>query len=155
MSVKSAWSVFHAELKARILPPLLENKKGRKTNTHTHTHTNTHTQSLQSDDSSVLSIHCLTWLVRKTCFYATQINLSISRFNSFFLNYTLHENVQIRSFFWSVFYRIQSKCGKIRTRKNSVFGHFSRSIYPLLVLFHKQCFPQRLFMNISRSISVI
>ena len=24
--------------------------------------------------------------------------------------------------------RIQSKCGKIRTRKNSVFGHFSRSV---------------------------
>ena len=23
--------------------------------------------------------------------------------------------------------RIQSECGKIRTRKNSVFGHFSRS----------------------------
>ena len=25
--------------------------------------------------------------------------------------------------------RIQSKCGKIRTRNNSVFGHFSRSAY--------------------------
>ena len=24
--------------------------------------------------------------------------------------------------------RIQSECGKIRTRKNSVFGHFSRSV---------------------------
>ena len=45
--------------------------------------------------------------------------------------------VQIRSFFWSVFsrilneyyvsFRIQSECGKIRTRKSSVFGHFSRS----------------------------
>ena len=45
--------------------------------------------------------------------------------------------VQIGSFFWSVFSRIrteygeidriQSKCGKIRTRKNSVLGHFSRS----------------------------
>ena len=45
--------------------------------------------------------------------------------------------VQIRSYFWSVFSRIrteygeirsiQSECGKIRTRKNSVFGHFSRS----------------------------
>ena len=28
--------------------------------------------------------------------------------------------------------RIQSKCGKIRTRKNSVFGHFSRSVSYLL-----------------------
>ena len=35
--------------------------------------------------------------------------------------------VQIRSFFWSVFSRIRSEYGKIRTRKNSVFGHFSRS----------------------------
>ena len=52
--------------------------------------------------------------------------------------------VQIRSFFWSVFsriraecgeilrifplsLRIQSQCGKIRTIKNSLFGHFSRS----------------------------
>ena len=48
-------------------------------------------------------------------------------------------SVQIRSFFWSVFSRIQSgyfvslhiqsKYGKIRTRKNSVFGHFSRSLH--------------------------
>ena len=29
--------------------------------------------------------------------------------------------VQVRSFFWSVF---SPKCGEIRTRKNSVFGHF-------------------------------
>ena len=47
--------------------------------------------------------------------------------------------VQIRSFSWSVFsrirtgygeisLRIQSECGKIRTRKNSVFGHFSHSV---------------------------
>ena len=49
------------------------------------------------------------------------------------------ESCQIRSFFWSVFshirteygeiLRIQSKCGKIRTIKNSVFGHFSRSTF--------------------------
>ena len=47
------------------------------------------------------------------------------------------KSVQIRSFSWSVFsrmwteygeiLRIQPECGKIRTRKNSVFGHFSRS----------------------------
>ena len=49
------------------------------------------------------------------------------------------KSVQIRSYFWSVFsrirneygyfvsLRIQSECGKIRTRNNSVFGHFSRS----------------------------
>ena len=43
------------------------------------------------------------------------------------------KSVQIRSFFWSVFscrvsLRIQSEYGKIRTRKNSVFEHFSRSV---------------------------
>ena len=60
------------------------------------------------------------------------------------------KSVQIRSFFWSVFSRIrteygemfcispysvrmrslhiQSECGKIRTRKNSVFGHISHSV---------------------------
>ena len=37
------------------------------------------------------------------------------------------KSVQIRSFFWSVFNSIRAECGKIRTRKNSVFGHFSRS----------------------------
>ena len=36
-------------------------------------------------------------------------------------------SVQIRSFVWPIFSCIQSKCRKIRTRKNSVFGHFSRS----------------------------
>ena len=49
--------------------------------------------------------------------------------------------VQMWSFFWSVFshirpeyevsLRIQSECGKMltrKTRKNSVFGHFSRSV---------------------------
>ena len=50
------------------------------------------------------------------------------------------KSVQILSFFWSVFscirteygdlplnLRIQYKYRKIRTRKNSIFGHFSRS----------------------------
>ena len=38
------------------------------------------------------------------------------------------KTVQIRSFFWSVFPRIQSKYGKIQTRNNSVFGLFSCSL---------------------------
>ena len=54
---------------------------------------------------------------------------------------------QIRSFFWSVFSRIRteygetvslrihSECGKTRTRKNAVFGHFSRSKYFIIVGF--------------------
>ena len=46
---------------------------------------------------------------------------------------------QLRSFFWSAFsriqteysvpLRIQSESGKIRTRKNFVFEHFSRSVF--------------------------
>ena len=39
------------------------------------------------------------------------------------------ESVQIRSFFWSVFSHIRTEYGEIlRTRKNSVSGHFSRSV---------------------------
>ena len=37
------------------------------------------------------------------------------------------KNVQIRSFFWSAFSYIRIEDRKIRTRKNSVFGLFSRS----------------------------
>ena len=42
----------------------------------------------------------------------------------------LKSDHQIRSFFWSVFSRIRTEYGEIwsiRTRKNSLFGHFSRS----------------------------
>ena len=38
------------------------------------------------------------------------------------------KSVQIQSYFWSVFSCIQSEYRKIRTRNNSVFGHFSHSI---------------------------
>ena len=34
------------------------------------------------------------------------------------------KGVQIRRFFWSVFFCICTEYGGIRTRKNSVFGHF-------------------------------
>ena len=37
------------------------------------------------------------------------------------------KNVQIWSFFWSVFFCIQSEYSKIRTRKCSAFGYFSGS----------------------------
>ena len=40
------------------------------------------------------------------------------------------KSFQQRSFFWSVFSRIRTEYGEIwsiRTRKNSLFGHFSRS----------------------------
>ena len=38
------------------------------------------------------------------------------------------KSVQIRSFIWSIFPRIRTKYGKIRTRENSVFEHFSHSV---------------------------
>ena len=38
------------------------------------------------------------------------------------------KSVQIQSFFWSVFPCIRTEYRKIRTRKSSVFGHFSRSV---------------------------
>ena len=38
------------------------------------------------------------------------------------------KSVQIRSFFWSVFSCIRTEYRKIRIRKNSLFGHFSRSV---------------------------
>ena len=51
---------------------------------------------------------------------------------------SLHEKCPDTEFFlvrisphsdwYFVFLRIQSKCGKIRTRKNSAFGHFSRCL---------------------------
>ena len=37
------------------------------------------------------------------------------------------KSVQIRSYLWSVIFRIWTEYGKIWTRKNSVFGHFLRS----------------------------
>ena len=37
------------------------------------------------------------------------------------------KSVQIRGYFWSVFYCIRTEYRKIRTRNNSVFGHISRS----------------------------
>ena len=36
---------------------------------------------------------------------------------------------------YEVSVRIQSECGKIRTRNSSVFGHFSRSALPVLILY--------------------
>ena len=39
------------------------------------------------------------------------------------------KSVKIRSFFWSVLSYIQSEYGKVRTRKNSVCGNFSRGAF--------------------------
>ena len=45
--------------------------------------------------------------------------------------------VQIRSFFWSVFSRIQCDYGKTWTRKNSIFGHFLHSAVNHFVFVNK------------------
>ena len=48
--------------------------------------------------------------------------------NCFIEDWHCVKSIQMQSFFWSVFSRIQSKYEKMRMRKNSVFGHFSRSV---------------------------
>ena len=66
----------------------------------------------------------------------------------FYRSYMVHcvKSVQIRSFFWSLFScihteygnlrSIQSEYRELRTRKNSVFGHFSRSGTRYLICKH-------------------
>ena len=39
------------------------------------------------------------------------------------------KSIQIRSFFWAVFSCIQTEYRKIRTRKISILGHFSRGVF--------------------------
>ena len=43
------------------------------------------------------------------------------------------KSVQIWSFFWSVFSLIWTECRKIRTRKKSIFGHFSQISDSLII----------------------
>ena len=51
------------------------------------------------------------------------------------------KSVQVPNFFWSVFSRIQSKYREIRTRKNSVFEHFSRSDSEVKKKTIRYCYP--------------
>ena len=80
-----------------------------------------------------------TWLYEKHI-SKSHIQLTFAWLNSFCI-YPCLKIIQIRSFFWSLFSRIQTEygeilrisgiqfeCGKIQIRKNSVFGHFSRSV---------------------------
>ena len=85
-------------------------------------------------------------------------NWSKDRLHANYKHEHFAKSVQIRSFFWSVFsvfglntdiyavnLRIQSECGKIRTRQNSIFGHFIRSgnytgeVITGLLLFYVYC----------------
>ena len=55
------------------------------------------------------------------------------------------KSVQRRSYFWSVFSCIRTEYRKIRTRNNSVFGHFSRSdVFPF---FRYKIWKVRLFLR--------
>ena len=60
------------------------------------------------------------------------------------------KSVQIRSFFWFVFSYIWTEYKKIPSRKNSVFGHFLRSVTE----WHKLELTLRIFMKYSDSVSV-
>ena len=62
----------------------------------------------------------------------------------FYSVYHCVKSVHIRRFFWSVYSRIQSECGKIRTRKNSVYGHFTQCM-PIIDVFNVLSF--RSFAN--------
>ena len=66
--------------------------------------------------------------VSRTCYsgktFETFVGKLIYIFES--LEYFCAESVQIRHFFWPVFFRIQSKYGKMRATKSSVFGLFLR-----------------------------
>ena len=54
------------------------------------------------------------------------------------------KSVQIRSYFWFVFSCISTEYRKVRTRNNSVFGHFSRSA-PV-----EECFSEEYFSIIKQ-----
>ena len=63
---------------------------------------------------------------------------------------------------YEVSFRIQFKCGKIRTRKNCVFGHFSRSdssgllcLYLPLIEGCKHLFPQRVWQHFLLSAQLV
>ena len=56
------------------------------------------------------------------------------------------KSVQMRSFFWSVFPCIRTGYRKIRTRKNSVFGYFSRSEITSRVLLKVRFSPSKKFV---------
>ena len=44
------------------------------------------------------------------------------------------KSVQIRSFFWSVYFCIQTEYREMRTRENCIFGHF-QAVYVFFALF--------------------
>ena len=61
---------------------------------------------------------------------------------SFIICFQCVKSVQTQSYFWSVFSCIWTECRKIRTRNNSVFGHFSRSVQ---IIFRVICLKKIIF----------
>ena len=72
--------------------------------------------------------HLWTWIkIQKSKNLVLEVTKGNSGEYSGLRKNTLREKIpKYRVFFWSFFSRIQSKCVKIRTRKNSVFGHFTQ-----------------------------
>ena len=100
--------------------------------------------SQDSEENTCVGVSFYLWAIKwariKKNFFLCWVLLSLTLLLliGVSLNYHCVKSVQKRSFFWSVFFhirteyevslRIHSECGKIRTKKNSAFGHFSRSV---------------------------
>ena len=80
-----------------------------------------------------------------------------------FSHYHGIKSVRTRIFFWSVFYRFRFEYGKIRTRKNSVFGHYSHRVWgidfrSLILVEHMQwiiVFSFRFRRMVTMSLSIV
>ena len=70
-----------------------------------------------------ITVGIIHWLVRFHC----RVAFTSRDFGKYMSCNHCVKSVQIRSFFWFVFSRTFSEYGKITTRKDSVFGHFSHS----------------------------
>ena len=85
---------------------------------------------------------CLRTTTSETCCFTWSV-LKLAQTGTWF---SLREQCPSMEFFWSVFSRnwteyweiqsIESECGKIRTRKNTLFGNFSRSVLYYNLQFH-------------------
>ena len=58
--------------------------------------------------------------------------------NLFLRIHLLREKCPLRNYFWSVFSCIRTEHRRIRTRNNSVFGHFSRNVSIANAVFSRQ-----------------
>ena len=84
-------------------------------------------------------LRTLTCMYRERCQQRIERLLHDCKCNMIIISRVFHcvKSVQVRSFFWSVFSSIRTEHRKMRTRKDSVFGHFSRSVLYFGGLFHE------------------